>query len=363
MFLARLKNRSAFTLIELLVVIAIIAVLIGLLLPAVQKVRAAADKMSCSNNVKQLALAMVNFESTYGYFPASSWTTGVAAAGNPSGTYHSWRAFALDYIEQGSVGKLYNTKLNWFDAANLPAVSTKIKTYICPSTPDRTMMATVTKTFGNAKTSITISNTQDFGAVDYDTMNTFKWAQYAGVMGLDTSNTTVAPTSKTQIGAKINGVMYKDAVSRISYITDGLSNTGMLWECSARPDVWLNGKKIASGVNDQGFCWADSDGPFSVDLCNPNATAADYTSVVAPIAAGVNVYWKKDDVSAPAANVAKFSQFMNASNDNEVFSFHTGGSNVGFADGSVRFLTPKMSLQTAAALVTAAGGDIVTPEW
>jgi len=368
MFVSRLKDRVAFTLIELLVVIAIIAVLIGLLLPAVQKVRAAADKMSCSNNVKQLALAMVNFESTYGYFPASSWTTGVAAVGNPTGTFHSWRAYTLDYIEQGNVGKLYNTNKNWFDAANTTAVSTKIKTYICPSTPDRTMMSTVTKKFGTAGTlagvgTITLTGTQDFGAVDYDTMNTFKWAQYAGVMGLDTSNKTVPPTSATQIKSKINGVMFKDAISKISYITDGLSNTGMLWECSARPDVWLNGKKIASGVNDQGFCWADSDGPFSVDLCNPNATAADYTSVVLPIAAGINVFWKKDDVSAPATNLGKFSEFMNASNDNEVFSFHTGGSNVGFSDGSVRFLTPKMSLQTAAALVTAAGGDIVTPEW
>ena len=342
----KLVLKKGFTLIELLVVIAIIAILIGLLLPAVQKVRAAADRMSCSNNMKQLGLAMYGFENSFGYFPASSWTTGVAATGNPSGTFHSWRAFALDYIEQGSIAKQYNLNKNWYDAANLTAVSTTIKTYICPSTPDRTKFSSVTKKFGT--NTITISNTSNFGANDYDTMNTFKIGQYSGVNG---STTLVTPADK------INSVMYKDAVSYVSMISDGTSNTGMIWEASARPDLWLNGQKIASASNDQGFCWADSDGPFSVDLCNPLATAADYTTLV-PAAAGVNVFWKKNDVSANAANIAKFSAFMNATNDNEVFSFHTGGSNAAFADGSVRFLSQKISLQTAAAIVTAHGGEI-----
>jgi prepilin-type processing-associated H-X9-DG protein len=143
----------------------------------------------------------------------------------------------------------------------------------------------------------------------------------------------------------------------MALVLDGLSNTGMIWECSARPDVWLNGKKIASGANDQGFCWADSDGPFSVDMCNPAATAADYTSVVLPAAAGVNVFWAKNDVNP--ANLTKFSAFMNASNDNEVFSFHTGGSNVAMGDGSVRFITQSTDIKTLAAIVTAHGGEVV----
>jgi prepilin-type N-terminal cleavage/methylation domain-containing protein/prepilin-type processing-associated H-X9-DG protein len=340
------SGKKGFTLIELLVVIAIIAILIGLLLPAVQKVREAAARMSCSNNMKQLGLAMYGFQNSFGYFPASSWTTGVPAAGNTSGTFHSWRAFALDYIEQGGIAKQYNLDKNWYDPANLTAVSTTVKTYICPSTPDRTKMSTVTKKFGAS--TVTLANTSNFGPVDYDTMNTFKAGQYSGVYNM----ATLAGTDL------INSVMFKDAVSKISEITDGTSNTGMIWECSARPDVWLNGKKIASGVNDQGFCWADSDGPFSVDLTNPLATAADYTSLTPPTA-GVNLFWKKNDISANAANCAKFSAFMNASNDNEVFSFHTGGSNVSFADGSVRFLAQKISLQTAAAIVTAHGGEIV----
>ena len=345
----RLSKRSAFTLIELLVVIAIIAVLIGLLVPAVQKVREAANRMSCTNNLKQLCLAMHGYHDTNKYFPASSYTTGAAALGNPTGTYHAWRAFALDFIEQGAIGKMYDRNSSWFSAANSTAINTTIKTYLCPSTPGRTQIASVTKTFkiAGTNTATTIASAS-CGPTDYDTMNTFKVGQYCGVFGIAT----------TAAGAPlIDSIMIKDTPTTMALVLDGLSNTGMIWECSARPDVWLNGKKIASGANDQGFCWADSDGPFSVDMCNPAATAADYTSVVLPAAAGSNVFWAKNDVNP--ANLTKFSAFMNASNDNEVFSFHTGGSNVAMGDGSVRFITQSTDIKTLAAIVTAHGGEVV----
>ncbi|WP_020468497.1 DUF1559 domain-containing protein [Zavarzinella formosa] len=333
------RCRRGFTLIELLVVIAIIAILIGLLLPAVQKIREAANRMKCTNNLKQLGLAMQNYHDTNTFFPASSYTTGAAAPGNPSGTYHSWRAFTLDYIEQGNVGKLYNTNLNWYDPANRTAILTQINTYICPSSPGRTPLLNVTKV------GITLASAA--GPTDYDTMNTVKAGQYSGIFSLPTLATT----------DQINSVMVKDQVTTIAQITDGLSNTGMIWECTSRPDLWLNGKKIASGVNDQGFCWADSDGPFSVDMTNPNATAADFTSLTTPIADGPNVFWKKNDINP--ANLTKFSAFMNATNDNEVFSFHTGGSNCCFADGHVAFLRTSISPQTLSAIVTAHGGEVI----
>jgi len=338
------NSRNAFTLIELLVVIAIIAVLVGLLVPAVQKVREAANRMSCSNNLKQLSLALHNYQTTTGFFPASSYTTGAPAPGNPSGTYHSWRAFTLDYIEQGNIGKMYDQNLSWFDPVNLPAVATTVKTFKCPSAPPAGQLATVTKKFGSKTVTL---NSANFGAIDYDTMNTIKGGQYSGIMGLPT---LAGPEL-------INSVMFKDNVSTISQITDGTSNTGMIWECSSRPDVYLNGKKIATAANDQGFCWADSDGPFSIDMCNPAATAADYTSLNLPAAAGANVFWPKNNINP--ANLSKYSKFMNASNDNEVFSFHSGGSNCGFADGSVRFLSESTDVKILAAIVTAHGGEVV----
>src|SRR5262245_33270806 len=138
-----MRERRAFTLIELLVVIAIIAVLIGLLLPAVQKVREAAARMQCMNNLKQLGLALHNFHDTNQFFPASGWTT--VGPGNPAGKFVGWRPLTLPFIEQENLQRLFNFNLNWWEGTNLVAAGTVVKTYQCPSAPPRTVTAAIAK--------------------------------------------------------------------------------------------------------------------------------------------------------------------------------------------------------------------------
>src|SRR5438270_413605 len=143
----RLKNRSpaGFTLIELLVVIAIIGVLIALLLPAVQKVREAANRMQCTNNLKQLGLAMHSFENTRGGFPPCRVTGGTAfpelPTANPA-NQHSWAPFMLPYLEQQALYQQYNFKVAFENnttatggITNYQVIQHDIKVFLCPSAP------------------------------------------------------------------------------------------------------------------------------------------------------------------------------------------------------------------------------------
>src|SRR4051794_28114315 len=115
--MSRRQRRAAFTLIELLVVIAIIAILIGLLVPAVQKVREAAARLQCQNNLKQVGLALHNHHTTRGFFPPGAVTKAQPKLGVPANALHGWVVFLLPYLEQDPLYKRYDLKKNWYQQA------------------------------------------------------------------------------------------------------------------------------------------------------------------------------------------------------------------------------------------------------
>ena len=134
-FTSTLRRRVAFTLVELLVVIAIIGVLIGLLVPAVQRVREAANGVVCRNNLKQFGLALHGFANDNGYFPP-----GMLTETEIQDSYHTAFTYLLPYVEQDNIYKQYHFDTQWYLAANYTAVGQTAAIFFCPSNRDPTVM-------------------------------------------------------------------------------------------------------------------------------------------------------------------------------------------------------------------------------
>ncbi|HZV05217.1 MAG TPA: DUF1559 domain-containing protein [Gemmataceae bacterium] len=319
----RLQRRDAFTLIELLVVIAIIAILIGLLLPAVQKVRDAAARVQCQNNLKQIGLGLMNYESAYSTFPVGD------NRDETGGVYTDWKAVVLPFIEQQNVANIYNYKLDYNNPANYPAIAMQIKIYNCPSTPNQPRQDTTPDEGVNFS-----GGTEPRGVTDYWGINAMEtWIPTVG------NCVNAFPSfASFQIGNDFDpsrvGVLCRigSGQTRIAMITDGTSNTFMVAESAGRPTAYGPRFQVLGTNGEAG--WADPNGEFKVKGANP------LTGAVKPHGSPNNTC------------------SMQCNNTNEVYSFHTAGCNFLCADGSVHFISQSASLCVIGSMATRAGGEV-----
>jgi len=338
--------KAAFTLVELLVVIAIIGVLVALLLPAVQAAREAARRTQCRNNLKQIGLALHNFEGAHRYFPTAYklLPTSDPAAPSGTGTYGA-SAFILilPYLEENSSYAQIDISKAALNPVNMPpinaAYSTPINTFLCPSAPgDPTVdySAELGRSFGNFAINVSYPPGLIFGRTDY-----------CPDAGMEAN----IPGINITAGASII-CQPPDGPVRIKDITDGTSNTIMIVEDAGRPG-WYGNRGL---VTSAGSYTAGPNGPAPqgggawADPLNYNATnGADPSG--SGIAAG------GDFLGIPPA---PWSCANGCSNDSEIFSFHPGGSNVLFGDGSVRSMVDGLTMNQMEALLSRAGGEVIT---
>lgn len=291
-----------FTLVELLVVIAIIGVLVGLLLPAVQAAREAARRMQCGNNLKQIGLAIHNYESAY-----QKVAPGRAFLVNPTfpasgNTVNGIHTAILPFIEQSNLEDRYSYALGFDHPDNQNAVKTQVPGYVCPSTPNSPRTGELVNYFSDLQTPGGMAAATDYFAVR-NLRNAAGQAR-TGFFGLPDPQ-------------------FRD-------VLDGLSNTFWFFEMSGRPDHYVNGRMQPPPAD---FFWY---GPWAG---NNGMALNTYTA---------------DGLSRPGPCV------MNCNSEFQPYSFHVGGGHFGMADGSVQFLTESIDADLFRAIGTPQGSEVVS---
>ena len=309
------RRRLGFTLIELLVVIAIIAVLIALLLPAVQAAREAARRAQCTNNLKQVALAAMNYESSNGCYPGGSYSNYPPnPPGYKYGENHSCFVRMLPYTEQSAMFNAVNFSLNSGNYENLTICGLQLNILTCPSEPLVAPSVISAATTSASFNELNLTNLPAGNWMQY-------FSSYAGNAGTwDFGYITSYGAAEF---AQYNGVIYNDSTVTIATVTDGTSNTLLFAEHSR-----FSMQKVGSTYLNSDFSWNSGryyDTLFST-FYPPNAPTSNHNAYY---------YYYGEDAS----------------------SQHPGGANFAMADGSVRFIKNTINSWTISGANKSSYGD------
>lgn len=351
--------RRAFTLIELLVVIAIIAVLIGLLLPAVQSAREAARRAQCTNNLKQVGLALHNYESAGGSFPwggeSTNYQNGVApsVAAGPSTQFangdHSTLSLLLPYMEGTNVANAMNYNVGYGEATgqNLTAATTAVRAFLCPADPnpdnagpDPASPIALGKGLGRTS----------YGPTCYTDIDPVGRAGYDAAVG----QTTATPYRNR--GARVDGMLKLNRTT-IAEITDGTSNTIAVGEDAGRTEFFESPYTLVSNGGDlRGL------GPWSPDAKRPYWAWAEPDSAFGVSGQPNNKFRPMQENGPYLTGGPLGTKGNNAGANDELFSYHPGGVNCAMGDGSVRFVKDVIDVTVLRKLVTPNGGEVVSAD-
>ena len=311
--------RIGFTLVELLVVLAIIGVLTAIVLPAVQAARESGRRTQCSNNLKQISLAVHHFNDARGYLPSSIRPSGLTSLPRLAGLTQ-----LLPFIERDDLYAHYDQSKNWNDPANREVVLTRVPTFQFPSSIRQERLDGVPED----------PNWSD---------NVCAVTDYSPTIGVDQRL-----KSAGMVDAAGPGMLIKNGTPRMADVLDGLSNTIMFAESAGRPRVIRRGLvEIGNSVqqvhtNGGGWCRPASD--FTID-------GASRDGGISPGPGAINCT-NGEDLGSTFPH-----PYYATEGTGEVFAFHLTGANVAFGDGSVRLIDEEIEIRAFARMVTRGEGE------